>query len=72
MRREEADIAAQAMEALEFVGLTDRARQPAAVLPLGLKRLLEIARALAAAPRSCSWTSPPRAWTRWKPNGSRS
>jgi ABC-type branched-subunit amino acid transport system ATPase component len=38
------------MEALEFVGLADRARQSAAVLPLGLKRLLEIARALASAP----------------------
>jgi ABC-type branched-subunit amino acid transport system ATPase component len=38
------------MEALEFVGLADRAGQPAAVLPLGLKRMLEIARALASAP----------------------
>jgi ABC-type branched-subunit amino acid transport system ATPase component len=38
------------MEALEFVGLADRARQSAAVLPLGLKRMLEIARALASAP----------------------
>ena len=40
----------KAMEALEFVGLADRAGQPAAVLPLGLKRMLEIARALASAP----------------------
>ena len=38
------------MEALEFVGLADRAEQSAAVLPLGLKRLLEIARALATEP----------------------
>ena len=38
------------MEALEFVGLADRAEQSAAILPLGLKRLLEIARALAAEP----------------------
>jgi ABC-type branched-subunit amino acid transport system ATPase component len=49
-RREEKDIRAKAMEALEFVGLADRAGQPAAVLPLGLKRMLEIARALASAP----------------------
>jgi ABC-type branched-subunit amino acid transport system ATPase component len=49
-RIEEKDIQAKAMEALEFVGLADRAQQPAAILPLGLKRMLEIARALAAAP----------------------
>jgi ABC-type branched-subunit amino acid transport system ATPase component len=49
-RREEKDIRAKAMEALEFVGLADRAGQSAAVLPLGLKRMLEIARALASAP----------------------
>ena len=35
---------------MEFVGLTGRAHQLAGSLPLGLKRLLEIARALAAAP----------------------
>ena len=49
-RREEAAIRQKAWEALEFVGLADRAYQPAAVLPLGLKRLLEIARALASEP----------------------
>jgi branched-chain amino acid transport system ATP-binding protein len=49
-RIEEKLIRQQALEALEFVGLADRAGQPAAVLPLGLKRMLEIARALAAAP----------------------
>ena len=49
-RVEEQGIRAKAMEALEFVGLASRAHQPAAALPLGLKRLLEIARALAAAP----------------------
>jgi ABC-type branched-subunit amino acid transport system ATPase component len=43
-------IRQKAMEALEFVGLADRARQSAAVLPLGLKRMLEIARALASTP----------------------
>ncbi len=51
MRREEADIKTKAWEALDFVGLADRAYQPAAILPLGLKRLLEIARALASEPR---------------------
>src|SRR5674476_1056887 len=49
-RTEERVIRKKAMEALEFVGLADRAQQPAAVLPLGLKRMLEIARALASAP----------------------
>jgi len=51
MRREEAAITAKAWEVLEFVGLADRAHQPAAILPLGLKRLLEIARSLASEPR---------------------
>ncbi len=49
-RAEEREIRTRAMEALEFVGLADRAQQSAAILPLGLKRLLEIARALAAEP----------------------
>jgi branched-chain amino acid transport system ATP-binding protein len=49
-RIEERHIRAKAMEALEFMGLADRAEQPAAILPLGLKRLLEIARALATDP----------------------
>jgi branched-chain amino acid transport system ATP-binding protein len=47
---EEKLISAKAMEALEFVGLASRAQQPASILPLGLKRMLEIARALASAP----------------------
>jgi branched-chain amino acid transport system ATP-binding protein len=49
-RAEERAIRDRAMESLEFVGLADRAGQSAAVLPLGLKRLLEIARALATEP----------------------
>ncbi len=49
-RKEEAHIREQALAALEFVGLASRANLPAAYLPLGLKRLLEIARALAAEP----------------------
>lgn len=51
MRREEAAIREAAWQALEFVGLADRAHQLAGVLPLGLKRLLEIARALASEPQ---------------------
>ncbi len=49
-RAEERDLRSQALEALEFVGLASYAARSAAVLPLGLKRLLEIARALASAP----------------------
>ncbi|MBI4796204.1 MAG: ABC transporter ATP-binding protein [Deltaproteobacteria bacterium] len=48
--QEEVSIRERALEELQFVGLADRAHQPAAALPLGLKRLLEIARALAAEP----------------------
>jgi ABC-type branched-subunit amino acid transport system ATPase component len=49
-RLEEEAIRQQAWKALELVGLTERWQQSAATLPLGLKRLLEIARALAAEP----------------------
>jgi len=49
-RIEEQVIRQKALAALEFVGLAHRAHQAAAVLPLGLKRMLEIARALASAP----------------------
>ncbi|MEJ5329953.1 MAG: ABC transporter ATP-binding protein [Desulfobaccales bacterium] len=49
-RREEAAIRERAFAFLEFVGLAERAAQPAGFLPLGLKRLLEIARALASEP----------------------
>jgi len=49
--REEEEIRVKALEALELVGLGPYAQQAAAVLPLGLKRLLEIARALASEPR---------------------
>ena len=49
-KHEEKSIQERALEELAFVGLAERAHQPAAALPLGLKRLLEIARALAAEP----------------------
>ncbi len=41
----------QALEALAVVGLADRAAMPAASLPYGTQKRVEIARALAAAPR---------------------
>jgi len=50
-RREERRIAERAAQYLEMVGLADSAHRPAASLPIGSQRLLEIARALAAEPR---------------------
>jgi branched-chain amino acid transport system ATP-binding protein len=50
-RREEQRIEAAALEALELVGLSDRAEDPAGSLPLGQLRLLAVARALAQRPR---------------------
>jgi branched-chain amino acid transport system permease protein len=49
-RAEEARARAEAMGQLQRVGLADRAFEVAGNLPLGNQRLLEIARALAAAP----------------------
>ena len=48
--REEDRVRRDAREALEIVGLDDRASAPAAVLPLGQLRLLALARALAQRP----------------------
>ena len=50
-RRELNEAAASARELLSFVGLEARADLPAAALPYGQQRLLEVARALAAAPK---------------------
>jgi branched-chain amino acid transport system ATP-binding protein len=50
-RGEERAIAAAAWRLLEDVGLADRASEPAAALPFGRQRMLEIARALATGPR---------------------
>lgn len=50
-RREERRIEDAAHEALELVGLGDRARDAAGSLPLGQLRLLAVARALAQRPR---------------------
>jgi ABC-type branched-subunit amino acid transport system ATPase component len=50
-RREEKRSRQRAMDALELVGLKDQAMLPAASLPYGQQRLVEIARALASEPR---------------------
>jgi ABC-type branched-subunit amino acid transport system ATPase component len=50
-RREEARLRERAMAELAFVGLQERAEEPAASLPPGGQRLVEIARALVASPR---------------------
>ncbi len=49
--REERDVAEEAGRLLRLVGLGEWAETPAADMPHGLRRLLEIARALAARPR---------------------
>ncbi|MEN6305603.1 MAG: ABC transporter ATP-binding protein [Armatimonadia bacterium] len=51
LKREESELQAMAHEALEFVGLSALAAEPAASLPPGRQRLVEIARALASRPR---------------------
>ena len=48
---EEHALAAEAAAILEFVGLTQRQREPASALPYGEQRLVELAIALAARPR---------------------
>jgi branched-chain amino acid transport system ATP-binding protein len=50
-RREEREIEEQAVAALDFVGITDRADELAKALPYGDQKLLEIARAMATGPR---------------------
>ena len=50
-RREEKASRARAIDALRLVGLDSSAHQPAASLPYGQQRLVEIARALASEPR---------------------
>ncbi len=50
-RREEAHIRDQALQALEFMGVSEYADTVAQNLPYGLQRRLEIARALASKPK---------------------
>jgi len=51
MRREEGRLVERAWQVLGWLGLEDRARQTAALLPYGEQRLVELGRALAAEPR---------------------
>ncbi|HWN27564.1 MAG TPA: ABC transporter ATP-binding protein [Actinomycetospora sp.] len=50
-RREEREAVEKAMALLEFVGIANRAADPATALPYGDQRRLEIARALATEPK---------------------
>ena len=50
-RREEAEVRARAETLLDVVGLFPLAHRPATELPMGAQKLLEIVRALMAAPR---------------------
>jgi branched-chain amino acid transport system permease protein len=49
-RAEEASVRREALRELHRVGLAEKANEPAGNLPLGQQRLVEVARALAAAP----------------------
>ena len=51
VRREERALMSAAWEVLRFMGLEGRANDPAAALPYGEQRLLEVAIALAAQPK---------------------
>lgn len=50
-RNEERTIREKSLRALEMVGLAERAGQPADLLPLGMQKLLELARSLVSEPR---------------------
>ncbi len=47
----EAEARKRAMNALEFVGLAQRAQHPVAALPFGMQKRVELARALVSKPR---------------------
>jgi len=56
--REERGIEARAAELLDYVGIRDRANDPAGSLPYGDQRRLEIARALATEPKLLALDEP--------------
>jgi branched-chain amino acid transport system ATP-binding protein len=56
--REERDIEQRAAELLDYVGIRDRANDPAGSLPYGDQRRLEIARALATEPKLLALDEP--------------
>ena len=49
--KSEAQVRARATEALDYVGIADTARRPAAGLPFGTLKRIELARALVSEPR---------------------
>ena len=59
MRRHERALADEAQHWLDYVGLGDKAGVLAADLAYGVRKRLEVARALIARPRICCSTSPP-------------
>lgn len=50
MKRSEEDMRHRAMDILKFIGLVEKAAEPADSLPLGERKILEIGRALATEP----------------------
>ena len=61
--RERREVAEAARQALELCGIPHLADRTVAALSTGQRRLVELARCLAAGPPSCCSMSPRRAWT---------
>ena len=58
VRREEARLRAEADSVLDRLALTEVADHPAAGLPFGTLKRVELARALVGRPGCCCWTNP--------------